>query len=269
MKPVEDNAFPAAECSGLLALLEASDGDSQAVDGERFLIRRAGQNHAFPMDLVRHCLRQGLVRAKGSRLRIAAAGRASLQQPGSDETGSRDLHLVQTIDPTRAGSGHVRVNLAESPLSRLNQRRDTHGKAFLAESEFSAGERLRAEFERAGLQPRISANWEAPVASGGRGGTAAEISDLAIDARRRLGRAIDALGPELSGIALDVCCFLKGLEQVERERRWPPRSAKLMLKSALSLLARHYGLSGMAAARAKVRHWGDADYRPAMVRGGT
>ncbi len=269
MKPVENNEFLAAECSDLLALLESDDGDSQAVDGERFFIRRAGQNYSFPMDLVRHCLRQGLVRAKGSRLRIAAAGREGLRQPGSDETGSPDLHLVQTIDATRAGSGHVRVNLAESPLSRLNQRRDAQGKAFLAESEFAAGERFRAEFERAGLQPRISANWEAPVSSGGRGGSAAEISDFAIDARRRLARAIDALGPELSGVALDVCCFLKGLEQVERERRWPPRSAKLMLKTALALLARHYGLAAMAEERGKVRHWGDADYRPAMVHGGS
>jgi hypothetical protein len=261
MKPLVVNASVSAECSGLLAFLESGDGDSQAVVGERFVIRLTGRDHSFPMQLIRHCLQLGLVRAKGNRLRLTSAGKAAARQFGQDP--------ARTDDQIRTCSGPVRVNLAESPLSRLNQRRDAQGKAFLAESEFSAGERFRAEFERAGLQPRISASWEAPVASGGRGGSAAEISDFAIDARRRLGRAIDALGPELSGVALDVCCFLKGLEQVERERRWPPRSAKLMLKTALSLLARHYGLSGMAEGRTQVRHWGDADYRPAMVRSGT
>lgn len=261
MKPLAANASVPAQCSSLLALLEAGDGDSQAVDGERFVIRRAGQDHSFPLQLIRHCLQLGLVRAKGNRLRLTSAGKTAACQFGQDP--------ARTDDQIHTCSSPVRVNLAESPLSRLNQRRDAKGKAFLAENEFSAGERFRAEFERAGLQPRISANWEAPVASSGRGGSAAEISDFAIDARRRLGRAIDALGPELSGVALDVCCFLKGLEQVERERRWPPRSAKLMLKTALSLLARHYGLSGMAEGSARVRHWGDTDYRPAMVRAGT
>jgi hypothetical protein len=261
MKPLPANASVPEECFSLLALLDAGDGDSQAVDGESFVIRRAGHDHSFPMQLIRHCLQLGLVRAKGNRLRLAAAGKTAARQ--------FDQNPLRTDDPTRTCSGPVRVNLGESPLSRLYQRRDARGIAFLAESEFAAGERFRAEFERAGLQPRISANWEAPVASGGRGGSAAEISDFAIDARRRLGRAIDALGPELSGVALDVCCFLKGIEQVERDRRWPPRSAKLMLKTALSLLARHYGLAGMAEERGKVRHWGDADYRPAMVHGGT
>jgi Domain of unknown function (DUF6456) len=154
------------------------------------------------------------------------------------------------------------VNLNESPLARLYQRRDRHGKAWLGEAEFAAGERLRSDFERAGLQPRISANWEASVASGSRGGGAAEISDFAMDARKRLDAAIDALEPSLAGVTLDICCFLKGLEQVERERSWPPRSAKLMLRTALSLLARHYGLAGSSQSKARMQHWGAADYRP-------
>lgn len=68
------------------------------------------------------------------------------------------------------------------------------------------------------------------------------MADSAIDARERLEKALQVVGPDLAGVLSDVCCFLKGLELVERERRWPPRSAKLMLRTGLDLLTRHYGL---------------------------
>jgi hypothetical protein len=267
MKPGSDDASALADRTRLLRLLAETGGAGQAIDGGRLVVRHAGRNHSFAMETVRLSLHEGLVAADGGKLRLTGEGSAFLKRLSSATDGYADGNSIRPGSMPSPGSARVRVNPAESPLSRLSLRRDAHGNAFLSEAEFSAGERFRAEFERAGLQPRISANWEAAVASGGRGGTAAEISDFSIDARKRLGKAIEALGPELSGVALDVCCFLKGLEQVERERRWPPRSAKLMLKTALSLLARHYGLAGMREGRATVRHWGDADYRPAIARG--
>ena len=68
-------------------------------------------------------------------------------------------------------------------------------------------------------------------------------------------------GPEFAGVLLDVCCFLKGLEDVERERRWPLRSAKVVLQLGLDRLARHYGFASEARgrARAPIRTWLDAD----------
>ena len=69
------------------------------------------------------------------------------------------------------------------------------------------------------------------------------MSDTIVAARQRVRAALDAAGPEFAGLLLDVCCFLKGLEDVERERKWPPRSAKLVLQLGLDRLARHYGLA--------------------------
>jgi hypothetical protein len=130
----------------------------------------------------------------------------------------------------------------------------------------AAGERLRRDFEVGNLQPRVTANWSASVNTGRRADAGlADLTEAALAARLRFDRAMQAVGPEFSGILIDVCCFLKGLETVERERQWPARSAKLVLRLALQSLARHYGLAASATgkqATGRVRHWGAEGYRP-------
>lgn len=164
-------------------------------------------------------------------------------------------------------------NVAESPLSWLFNRRDRNGNPLIGEAEFNAGERLRADFWFAQMTPNVTQSWSVTATTGGsgrRGPHAAEQADNVIVAAERVRRALDAVGPELAGILIDVCGHLKGLEEIERRARWPQRSAKLVLGIALSALARHYGLIGEAQAAprtARVRHWGANDYRPAIDAG--
>ena len=144
------------------------------------------------------------------------------------------------------GTAHkVAVNLDESPLYRLGKRRGKNGIPWLNEHHIEAGERLRRDFSIGQLMQKITSSWDPSIGSSQKQGSGSktDLADSAIDARRRLYGALDPLGPELSGVATDVCCYLKGLERVERERRWPPRSAKLMLRTALEMLSRHYGLN--------------------------
>lgn len=152
----------------------------------------------------------------------------------------------------------VAVDLEESPLGWLARRRARDGRSLIAPTQLIAGERLRADFTRAGMAPRLTANWDAVTRSDQRGRTPGlNVSEAALAARQRLTRALEAAGPEFSGLLMDVCCFLKGLEQVERERRWPARTAKVVLSLALDRLARHYGLSEAARgpARTRTRAW--------------
>lgn len=158
------------------------------------------------------------------------------------------------------------ANKLESPLSALARLKEKTGGAFLPESALAAGERLHADFTRGGLQPRLTMSWEPRIASRQKGeaGAGRELSDTALAARLRVARAVEAMGPELSGVALDVCCFMKGLETVERERQWPARSAKLLLRASLMALARHYAPPVPAGRRSHA--WGAEGYRPELPR---
>jgi Domain of unknown function (DUF6456) len=155
------------------------------------------------------------------------------------------------------------VNLDESPLASLMRRKGRDGKAYLSIDEYNSGERLRADFTKGMLMQRVSANWSAAVSGGRRGSNdgLANLTDSALASRQRLDKALAAVGPELSGVLIDICCYLKGVEQVELERQWPQRSAKLMLKAALASLARHYNPAPRPVSGG-IRHWGGEGYRP-------
>lgn len=192
------------------------------------------------------------------------ARRLASPAPGSRNR-HRDIGLVTVVSDS--GPATVIANLAESPLAQLVRRKTKSGAPFLTQGEYEAGERLRADYTRGRIMPRLGANWSAAVASGKRaGGGIADLTDAALAARQRVEQAIVTVGPELSGILIDVCCFLKGLELVETERGWPIRSAKVVLKTALAALARHYSPSDGGRHRiGQSLHWGTDDYRPTMT----
>ncbi|NOT71333.1 MAG: DNA replication protein [Hyphomicrobium sp.] len=158
----------------------------------------------------------------------------------------------------------------ESPLAWLARRRDKDGRPILSDAEFSAGDRLRADFWFAHMTPNVTANWSQLLTqAGGQSGSpdhGADLADHVLAARERVRLALKAVGPDHAGILIDVCCHLRGLETVEKSSGWPQRSAKLILIFALRSLARHYGLVTAAGSqhqsRAAPSHWGTADYKP-------
>jgi hypothetical protein len=189
------------------------------------------------------------------------AGRAGeAARPAIDSFRGQHLDLAERQIATEFGRASVTVDDAESPLAWLARRRGRNGRALIEPHQLQAGERLRGDFTRAHMMPRTTSNWASPIASarrGAGGGRGIAFTETMIAARQCVHRALDVVGPEFSGLLMDVCCFLKGLEDVERERAWPPRSAKVVLQLALDRLARHYGLAGevRGPARAPIRTW--------------
>jgi hypothetical protein len=212
---------------------------------------------------------RGLVAEDGSDgLAVTAEGRAYVRRrlAGNDGFAEQHQERAAAIEGFGEDSRPITINLGESPLAVLRRRRLGDGSPAIDAAEFAAGERLRSDFERGQLMPRVTADWSSVARNRVDGTSSArtELSDVALDARRRVEAALDAVGPDFAGLLIDFCCFLIGIEALERARRWPTRSAKLVLRLALASLARHYGLAATArgAESARIRHWGADDYRP-------
>jgi hypothetical protein len=178
-------------------------------------------------------------------------------EPSIDAFRGQHLNLARRQLATDLGPVDVTVDESESPLAWLERRRGRDGRAMIEPHQLQAGERLRADFTRAHLMPRTTSNWSSPISSDRRGDRAATYTETMISARQQVRLALDGVGPEFSGLLVDICCFLKGLKDIERERAWPARSAKIVLQLALDRLARHYGYAGEARGRRQtpIRTW--------------
>ena len=257
----------------LRALIENPQAHVKKTADKTFML--AGPKSARPRKIapatVADLLSRGLLEPDGNTAyRAAAIARSWLVRRKTDEMAFRAQHgdLEAVVPAGGEGKAAVLVNRNESPVGQLARRRDRSGKPLLQPYQIAAAERLRADFERAQLQPAITANWSATISSSRRSGGSngpADLTDAALSARRRFEGAIAGVGPEFSGVLIDACCFLKGLETIEHERLWPARSAKLVLQLAPAALARHYGISESATGAGgsgSIRRWGADGYRP-------
>ena len=130
----------------------------------------------------------------------------------------------------------VTVNAAESPLGWL------FARGLVTRRQFDAGERLRRDWERAQLAPRVTMAWDsAPVASG-RGGSApgSDSNGAQIDAKRRFEDAVASAGPGLADILWRVVCAGEGMREAESALGWPARAGKVVLTLALDRIAAYY-----------------------------
>ena len=141
-----------------------------------------------------------------------------------------------------AGGGKARprrsvtVNVAESPLGWLR----AHGH--VSERQFEAGERLRADWERAQMGPRVTMRWDAPPQGRAARGAppASDPGTAGLAAKARFDAAVEAVGPGLADVLWRVVCAGEGMREAEGALGWPARAGKLVLGLALDRLAGFY-----------------------------
>ena len=153
-----------------------------------------------------------------------------------------DADIVATSAEPRAKVRSMRtvtVNLADSPLGWL------HAHGHVTRRQYDAGERLRADWERGQLGPRVTMGWDAAPVARGRGATALapDLSGSQIDARARFDAAVAAAGPGLADVLWRVVCAGEGMRAAESALGWPARAGKLVLVLALDRVADFYRIA--------------------------
>ena len=163
---------------------------------------------------------------------MARSENGRLLEERAIEFGDAPKHPGRKGRPARS----VTVNLVESPLGWL------YARGHLSRRQFDAGERLRVDWERAQLAPRVTMAWDAAPMGRRRGGAAAapDPAGSQMDAKRRFDSAIDSAGPGLSDILWRVVCAGEGMRDAESALGWPARAGKLVLTLALDRVAGFY-----------------------------
>ena len=130
----------------------------------------------------------------------------------------------------------VTVNAADSPLGWL------FARGLVTQRQFDAGERLRGDWERAQLSPRVTMAWDAAPVARGRSGSAGQpdLNGAQIDSKRRFNAAVASAGPGLADILWRIVCGGEGMREAESALGWPARAGKLVLTFALDRVADYY-----------------------------
>jgi hypothetical protein len=221
-------------------------------EGELMRVGAEGAGATLPVGEIEALASAGVLEATPEGCRSSPLTAGWLKRALLEEDAFAAQHRIEA-----RGTAGERLNLAESPLQRLATAAGGESAPFLDRVQVEAGERVRTLFERAQLGPRLTMHYSAAHVAGGRAGAAGEIGDMAADARKALARLHSILPRDCADVVLDVCGALKGLQQIEAERGWPRRSAKLVLRIGLDRLAECWGMGAVAAGpeRGAVRVW--------------
>jgi hypothetical protein len=169
--------------SGPKTVVQGAVGDRVVLEGGD------GPAVSTRMTVLRLAITAGLVHLDGTSARLTGQARDVLKREAAGEGGYAAQHQERIkLDISDAQcTSRVTVNLAESPLALIARRKDREGRPFLGADEVAAGERLRSDFTRARIAPRLGINWDAPTGGGRRSGPGSgmgDMTDAALDARQ-------------------------------------------------------------------------------------
>ena len=219
------------------AVVERSVAEAMALKGW-IATNAAGRITRYHISTAgRSALADMMAKLESAKARQSAAS-GFAEAPATFDGPSGGLEESGEAGPKRR---RMRYSLAESPLTALARRRDKNGDRFLSDDLVHAGERLREDFELAQMGTRVTQDWNSFLTGGTSGGRKEPYgSGPSSEARMRVETALTAMGPGLCDVLLRCCCYLEGLEIVEKKLGWSARSGKIVLRIALMALKRHY-----------------------------
>ena len=241
-------------------------------------IRPAPAVAVLPADAVAHASRRGWLAAEAQtgRYRLArrrhqascavprARRRAPPKRTPRHRRGKRNARAKRQL---AAGARRAGEPARLAAPAQGQGRPAPHHRAAVQRRRAAGGRLLARAAEPARHGQLVGVRPPAGACGASAPGVGVELSDTCVAARTRVHRALAAVGPELAGILVDVCCHDVGLEAAGRAQGWPQRAAKVVLQLALTRLARHYGLLAPepSPGARRMRHWGD-DGLPADAR---
>jgi hypothetical protein len=176
---------------------------------------------------------------------LTEAGRARVARERAAPMEAYAAQHRPIIDrPVMDGDGDVRIARgyeADRVLRRLSLLRDNAGRPWLDGAELNAAARLKADWDRSGINTVRGSDWTAPPkGSAARAGGMDGLLAAHCDARRHVNDALAKLAAPLRSVVERLVLREEGLEALERAEAWPIRSGKLALKLALAQLAANY-----------------------------
>ena len=150
---------------------------------------------------------------------------------------------MRTDDPTEfseaklvlrsAKSGHakIKLNTKECPLEWYFHRR------LLTQPMYEAGCLFRRDFEIASVGRVTAVDWDRVFGSGQR-----DLSDVQLDAMRRINKALRAMSRRSGSMVLTICGAGLSAADYERALKWKKGYGLERLREALNELAEHKGL---------------------------
>jgi hypothetical protein len=228
----------------LLTFLAKGPGRmGQAARSGKLLIE-AGDRGAVSVEdeVLQWLVSEGTVRVCGDEIALSRTGfevARDLAAARSSKNGGREIGAISPGAGTGGEARPILVNLSESPLAQLARLRTRAGKSFLAAREFEAGERLRADYTRGQIMPRLGANWIASVASGKRSG-----ADRCVLLSERHGNGRDGTGM--------ACQVRQGRAQDRAVRVGPPLLAECSFGRKQAGTHAALGCAGLQAEHARI-----------------
>lgn len=196
---------------------------------------------------VQAALSAGALQALGPTFVLTPEGRASLRrdQSRTDQPFAEQHRDMAGRTVMEADGEHVSWAVKDTTPALTRYLKPQGDKpALLERVHASAAEILVRDYELSALTSHVTMNWS-PTPGASQRGAPKDRSDAPstrLDAQSRFLDALNAVGPGLDRLLMNILIRECGMAVSERELGWPARMGAPALKLALDRLAIHYRL---------------------------